>query len=104
MPVANSGKSGCWFWNGAELNHQPAFKANLISTAGAGDAHLAGVIVGLTADLSFSEAHELGALVAGLSVTSPHTIEKTIGRDALLAFAQEQKMLISNAVLSLLMD
>jgi sugar/nucleoside kinase (ribokinase family) len=99
-----AGKSGSWFWDGANLQHQAAFLATLVSTAGAGDAHLAGVITGLTAGLSFSESHELGALIAGLSVTSPHTIEKTIGRDTLFSFAREQKTPISKAVASLLKD
>lgn len=97
-----AGKAGCWFWNGTTLLHQPAFQAVLISTAGAGDAHLAGVIAGLTAGLSFTEAHELGALVAGLSVTSPHTIDKTIGRDTLYSFALEQKNTISTNAMALL--
>lgn len=99
-----AGKSGSWFWDGANLQHQAIFHAKLVSSAGAGDAHLAGVIAGLTAGLSFSGSHELGALIAGLSVTSPHTIEKTIGRDALLSFSREQKTPVSNAVASLLKD
>ncbi|MGQ9455312.1 MAG: PfkB family carbohydrate kinase [Armatimonadota bacterium] len=48
--------------------------------AGAGDAHLAGIIVGLAEGMEFSRAHKLGTVVAGLSVTSPHTINKSITR------------------------
>ncbi len=72
------------------------------STAGAGDEHLAGMIAGLAAGLAAREAHELAALVAGLSVTSPHTINKEMGRDSLREFSQGCGVRISDSVRSLL--
>jgi sugar/nucleoside kinase (ribokinase family) len=59
----------------------------VVSTAGAGDAHLAGLISGLVAGLKLPEAQQLGALVAAGSVTSPHTIHKTLDRAALARLA-----------------
>jgi len=82
-----AGKRCSWSWDGTHLVHLPAYPAAVVSTAGAGDAHLAGILVGLTAGLPLAQAHQLGALVAALSITSPHTINKEINRPALRAFA-----------------
>ena len=74
----------------------------MVSTAGAGDALLGGVLTGLAAGLPFvpeggatlarrplSSALELGALVAAFKVTSPHTIPPDLSLDALVSFAHE---------------
>jgi ribokinase len=83
-----AGRRGSWSWDGEALNYVPALGAPVISTAGAGDAHLAGTIAGLCAGMPLAQAHELGALTAAMSVTSPHTINKEITRDSLRAFAE----------------
>jgi sugar/nucleoside kinase (ribokinase family) len=72
------------------------------STAGAGDAHLAGVIVGLAAGISLPESQQLGTLVAGLSVTSPHTIAPGIDRESLRAFSRQCGIDLAAGVRSLL--
>jgi sugar/nucleoside kinase (ribokinase family) len=59
------------------------------NTAGAGDAHLAGILVGLAAGLSLAEAQELGTLVAALSVTSADTINFDVERRSLAALAHD---------------
>lgn len=82
-----AGSRGSWSWDGSSLLHCPSCRAEVQSTAGAGDAHLAGIVVGLAAGLSLAEAQQLATLVAGLSVTSPHTINREIGRESLRAFA-----------------
>ncbi len=82
-----AGKEGSWCWDGATLTHQQAFSAQVVSAAGAGDAHLAGMIAGLAAGLTLAQAQVLAALTAGLSVTSPHTIAPEVERDALRRFA-----------------
>ena len=97
-----SGKNGSWSWDGEELVHVPAFQAEVVSTAGAGDAHLAGIIAGLVAGLTLPQAQELGTLVAAHSVTSPHTIDKRINRKALQAFADKPHASICDAVKNLL--
>lgn len=96
-----AGRQGSWSWDGTALTHLPAFSAEAVSTAGAGDAHLAGLIVGLSAGLKLTQAQELGTLVAALSVTSPHTINPDIDRESLRAFAAQQSAPVSAEVLHL---
>ena len=71
--IITAGTEGSWSWDGKSLSFLPAFPAHMVSTAGAGDAFLAGVITGLVANLPLPQAQEFGTLVAALSVTSPHT-------------------------------
>lgn len=99
-----AGGRGSWLWDGREIAHMPAIPVPVASSAGAGDAHLAGVIVGLVANLSLPQASELGALVAALSVTSVHTIHDGITRQMLRDLAVESKALISRQVMDLLSD
>ena len=99
-----AGDRGSWVWDGRALSHAPAFKAKLVSSAGAGDAHLSGIIVGLVAGLPLSEAQQLGALTGALSVTSPHTINKDINRESLYAFAQQSGSDLPETVRMLLED
>jgi len=82
-----AGQEGSWSWDGNLLHHVPAFRTEVESTAGAGDCHLAGIIVGVASGLALREAQELATLAAALSVTSPHTISKTIGKETLRRFA-----------------
>jgi sugar/nucleoside kinase (ribokinase family) len=100
--TVTAGERGSWCWDGSSLGHRPKCSAQVASTAGAGDAHLAGMIVGLAAGLPAGEAHEFAALVAGLSVTSPDTINKGIGRESLRAFAGECGAPLSESVRSLM--
>jgi ribokinase len=97
-----AGKQGSWCWDGASITHTPAFQAEVVSTAGAGDAHLAGVIAGIAAGLPLRQAHQLGGLVAGLSVQSPHTIHKQINRDSLYEYARRQPLPVPATVWELL--
>jgi len=99
-----SGKEGSWSWDRTHLQHVPAFPARMVSTAGAGDAFLAGVIAGLAADLPLQLAQELGSLVAALSVTSPHTIDPDIDRRSLNLFSSELSPALSEKVRQLLQD
>jgi ribokinase len=99
-----AGRIGSWSWDGTSLVHIPPFPAEVISTAGAGDAHLSGIIVGLAVGLPLSQAHQLGTLVAALSVTSPHTIDKRIDRRSLLAHAIKTRASLCDTVMNLLGD
>jgi sugar/nucleoside kinase (ribokinase family) len=103
VPIT-AGKEGSWSWDGSGLRHIPAFPARLVSTAGAGDAFLAGVIAGLVADLPLHQAQELGSLVAALSVTSPHTINPEVERRCLHSFSSEFTLALSEPVTRLLQD
>jgi sugar/nucleoside kinase (ribokinase family) len=78
-----AGKHGSYCWDGNSLNFRPSVNTTVISTAGAGDAFFSGLICGIALDVHLFEAQQLATLVAGLSVTSPDTIHKGIGRSSL---------------------
>ena len=102
--VVTAGARGAFAFDGAAWTHVPVLPVAVVSTAGAGDALLGGLLTGLAAGLPFvphgspraslpgrplSSAFELGALVASFKVTSPHTIPPDLSLDALVAFARE---------------
>lgn len=102
--VVTAGARGAFAFDGAAWAHAPALPVAVVSTAGAGDALLGGVLTGLAAGLPFapagspppslagrplSSAFELGALVAAFKVSSPHTIPPDLSLEALVAFARE---------------
>lgn len=99
-----AGRNGSWVRVGASLQHLPALTVPVESTAGAGDAHLAGLIAGVAAGLPLAEAHHLAMLVAALSVTSPHTIHPALDRAALRALARERTVPLPDSVGRLLED
>lgn len=78
--VVTAGARGSWTWDGRELVHVPAADpgGEVVSTAGAGDAHLAAIVVGLVVGLDLAEANGFAALVSALKVRSPHTINPDI--------------------------
>jgi len=99
-----TGVEGSWCWDGVQLAHFPALRVPVENTAGAGDAHLAGIIAGLAAGLPLPEAQQLGTLVAALSVTSPHTIHPAVTRSALRTLARQAQAPLSERVLWMLED
>ena len=104
MLSVTKGKDGSWIWEGAKLNHLPVVQVQVQNTAGAGDAHLAGLMVGLTAGLSVPETQQLATLTSGSSVESPHTINKETDRKALRIIADRSKNIINDNVYKLLED
>ncbi len=96
------GKDGSWSWDGSSLTHVPIHKVHVESTAGAGDAHLVGLIVGLTAGMSLQEAQQLATLTGADSVKSPHTINKAMDRESLRMLAKSSKSTISKNIYKLL--
>ena len=97
-----AGRQGSWCWDGAALTHTPSISVEVVNTAGAGDAHLAGVIVARAAGLSLPVAHQLGALVAAMKVTGEHTIHKGISPGSLLEFALQAHVAPSSDIVQLL--
>lgn len=97
-----AGGEGSWMWDGRTLQHAPAHRVPVVGTAGAGDAHLGGILVGLAAGLDPATAQELGALVAAMAITSPHTIDKSVDGPTLAAFAASLPTRPSGAVCRLL--
>jgi len=96
------GKSGSWAWDCNDISYFPALNINVVSTAGAGDAFLSGIIAGITAGLSLRDAQQLGALTGSASVTSPHTINKEIDRQLLFNLMKQSGLSFSDKVIKLL--
>ncbi len=101
--VITAGPRGAFAFDGAAWTHVPALPIPVVSTAGAGDALLGGLLAGLAAGLPFTEAKaagaslserplasafDLGTLVAAFKITSPHTIPPGFSLGTLLAFAR----------------
>jgi len=100
--VVSAGKDGVFVFADGGWSHFATLPVKAISTAGAGDALLAGILTGLilgrpfishtslsdsgTARL-FGSAIDLGILLASFSVTSPHTIHPDASMSSLLEFA-----------------
>ncbi|GIV00341.1 MAG: hypothetical protein KatS3mg014_1956 [Actinomycetota bacterium] len=94
--VVTAGAHGAFARTREGWVHRPALPAEVRSTAGAGDALLAGVLAGIAAGVPLAlegpadglrSALDLGVALAGLSVTSPHTIHPEADLGAVLAFA-----------------
>jgi sugar/nucleoside kinase (ribokinase family) len=99
-----AGEQGSWCWDGHRLNSFPAVNTGVISTAGAGDAFFSGILCGLALGLHLFDAQQIASLVAGLSVTSPHTIHKGINRYSLLDFLHTTDIKFSEIINKLLED
>ncbi len=97
-----AGSQGSYSWDGTTLRYLPAFQVKLVSSAGAGDAHLAAMIAGLVSGLDMQHAQELANLAAAFKVRSPHTINPDLNRLALRPFAAEIGAVLSAPVTQLL--
>jgi sugar/nucleoside kinase (ribokinase family) len=97
--IVSSGAEGISVFDQGEWSHHPAIPTSVVSSAGAGDALLAGVIAGIVAGLPFvsrdyqepsvrkrRSAIDLGLLVAAFSLTSPHTIHPDFSQQTLWEF------------------
>jgi len=102
MVSITAGKQGSWCWDSHQLNWFPAVSTTAISTAGAGDAFFAGILCGIALGLSLNDAQQLATLVAGLSVTSPHTIHSGLDRNSLYEFLNSTDHEFSEKVIKLL--
>jgi sugar/nucleoside kinase (ribokinase family) len=108
--IITDGAHGSYGYMSGNHAFIPALKTDAVSTAGAGDALLAGVIAGLVCGLPFLKksgdtcysespvmsALELGTLLASLSVTSPDSIHKDADADLLYRYAQHKNVRMSD--------
>ncbi len=100
--VVTAGENGAFAVHRGTWDYCPAPDVPVSSTAGAGDALLAGVLAGLAVGLPFispgrprslitdrplSSAFDFAVLLASFSVTSPHTIHPDASTGSLKAFA-----------------
>lgn len=81
-----AGRDGATYWDGTDLLSSPARGQVVVSTAGAGDAHLAGLLTGIAAGFNSQEALDLAAWTAAFSIQSPDTIAKDLTRKSLVEF------------------
>jgi sugar/nucleoside kinase (ribokinase family) len=97
--VVTAGERGAYAIEDGRSAHRAAPRVEVASTAGCGDALLAGVLVGLAVGAPFlgdrpaaagrlDDALGLGVALASLNATSPHTIHPSATADVLLAFAR----------------
>lgn len=113
--VISAGSRGAYGFECGNSQFCPALALQPVSTAGAGDALLAGVVCGLAAGTLFimpdecgrslpdrvlRTALELGVLNASFSCTSPHTIHPDASLESLFAFAELQGVSISESLRS----
>jgi sugar/nucleoside kinase (ribokinase family) len=111
--IVSAGRKGAYGFEGGSSQFCPAPILQPMSTAGAGDALLAGVVCGLAAGLPFIKRNEsgssfsgrilrtaldFGVLNASFSVTSPHTIHPDAVLKNLFAFAESHGASISDSL------
>jgi sugar/nucleoside kinase (ribokinase family) len=99
--LLTAGAHGAFGFDGRCWKHRPALGVPVASTAGAGDALLAGMLAALAAGAPFQGALDFGSLLAAYKVTSPHTIHPDASLDALLAFAAEHRIAFDDTVVRL---
>jgi sugar/nucleoside kinase (ribokinase family) len=101
--ILTVGKHGTYAFAEGVWDYRPALNVPVVSTAGAGDALLAGVLAALAVGMPFvrprsqaalrssrslESALDLGVLLAAYSIVSPHTIHPDADLDRLLWFGQ----------------
>ena len=104
MISVTAGKQGSWCWDGQRLNHFPSISTGVVSTAGAGDAFFSGILTGLCLGLHLFDAQQLGSLIAGQAITSPHTIDKGLNRGTLNEFSKKANAGLSDIIIKFLED
>jgi ribokinase len=72
--VITAGKAGSWVWDGVTLSHDSGIPAQVVNSAGAGDAHLSGLLVALASGLAINEANAFATVVSALKVAGRDTI------------------------------
>jgi sugar/nucleoside kinase (ribokinase family) len=98
--IISAAKEGAFGFSEGEWIHSPSLPVNIVSTAGAGDALLAGTLAAMIAGLPFTNsaakhdakrqirsALDFGVLLASYSATSPHTIHPQAQLNDLRGFA-----------------
>jgi ribokinase len=86
--VVTAGRHGSWTWDGRARTHAPALDVKVVNTAGAGDAHLAALIVATQRGCDLATANRFAGLVSGISVTSRDTIDRRLTPASLAASAR----------------
>ena len=95
MIVITNSSKGSYTYFKRDLRFIPVVDVNVKTTAGAGDAFLAGTIAGICCGLSFNSSVELGSFLASLSVISEDTINHEINLNYLKKFVEDNNISFS---------
>jgi sugar/nucleoside kinase (ribokinase family) len=80
--VVTAGPQGSWTWDGRSLTHTVALPVESVAgTAGAGDAHLAGLVVATAHGVPLATANRYATAVSGVAVRSRQTIDPDLTAD-----------------------
>jgi sugar/nucleoside kinase (ribokinase family) len=111
--IVTAGKQGAFAFAEGCYNFSPAPEVPVVSTAGAGDALLGGVLSALAAGAPFlppgavrrslnegllASAFEFGVLLGSYKITSPHTIHPSASLDSLLKFGADHGIEFSTEI------
>jgi sugar/nucleoside kinase (ribokinase family) len=108
--MITDGARGSYCFQDGKLEYSTIVPSKVRSTAGAGDAFLAGIITGIfcglplqkgashnnTMETPLRSANDLGTLLASLSVTSPDTIHMGIDACYLLEYTRSEGLTLSD--------
>jgi sugar/nucleoside kinase (ribokinase family) len=115
--IVTAGVGGAFAFEDGAWGYCPAAEVEVRSTGGAGDALLAGALMALAEgiplvdrraprrsmrDRPLSGGLEFGSLVAGFSVTSPHTIHPDASPEAIVEFARRLGVELDDSLAKLL--
>lgn len=100
LVVVTAGQHGSWTWDGATLRATAALAVAVRGSAGAGDAHLAGLLVGLVRGAGLAEANGFATVVSALKLTSPHTINFELDWETIHSFAVERGIALPRVLTS----
>ncbi|MGE5612875.1 MAG: carbohydrate kinase family protein [Bacillota bacterium] len=104
-----AGAEGSYCFKGNKMIKVPSLDVEVVSTAGAGDAYMAGVIIGLCCGLPFmketgeptfgatpvASAVELGTLIASMAITAPDTINEEICSSTIKSFTEKKGIVLA---------
>jgi ribokinase len=100
--TVTNGVHGSFASEREEQSYIPAYKVTAVNTAGAGDAYLAGLIIGIMKGMPFTgstgeSCQQLATSLSSMSVTSGDTIHFGITYRSLRAFMQEHATILRPA-------
>lgn len=95
--VMTAGGSGSWSWDGDRCEYASPCQIQPVNTAGAGDAHLGGVLVGLELGLSLAQANGFATIISAQNVLSEDTLAE-LDWESTIQFAREHGMPLPAAV------
>lgn len=111
--LVSLGPHGAFGFEAGRWRRTPTLRVPVVSSAGAGDALLGGVLTGLALGLPFTtegarresllerpleSALDLGVLLSTFKVTSPHTIHPEARLETLMAFARDHDIGFAEAL------